>query len=506
VDERLVLRYSIGQNGAVLRGLRFSREYFGTIVVLSTLLIIPCIWHRRVEAGDLPSHIYNAWLARLIEQGRAPGLYIVRQWNNVLFDLCLLYSTKLFGFFAGSAILVSGCALVFFWGVFSLVAVVSGRPPWVLAPCIAMFTYGYTFNMGFFNYYLSLGLACFGLAVLWRPQGWNWSVGALLLPLVVLAHPIGFLWLLGTLAYVIVRRRLRGLWQLTIPATAIGIFIAVHWYLGHVATFDVYWYDRQFYFSNGADQLVVYSSRYRLIAYSVVATVALWCAHEGLRWRDYSGSRTALLLSAELYLVSLVDISLLPQGLRGGIYSAGISYLISRLTIIPAVFALCAIGGLKPRKWASIPLAVCAAVFFAFLYQDTGVINRLESHVETITKNLPYGTSVIPLLAGPTDSRISSSAVLGHVVDRACIGHCFTYSNYEPSTGLFRVRVRRGSPVVTSEVNDSQEMEHGTYIVKGTDPPLKAIYQCVPGDFTAVCVRDLAVGLPTNLDSQGLVF
>jgi len=29
---------------------------------------------------------------------------------------------------------------------------------------------------------------------------------------------------------------------------------------------------------------------------------------------------------------------------------------------------------------------------------------------------------------------------IAHSVDRACIGHCFSYSNYEPSSGQFRVR------------------------------------------------------------------
>jgi len=37
-----------------------------------------------------------------------------------------------------------------------------------------MLAYGYPFNMGFMNYYLSLGLACFGLVILWRGRGIDW--------------------------------------------------------------------------------------------------------------------------------------------------------------------------------------------------------------------------------------------------------------------------------------------------------------------------------------------
>jgi len=53
------------------------------IFVLSALLAVPCFWHRRIEAGDLASHVYNAWLGQLIEKGQAPGLYLVSRWDNV---------------------------------------------------------------------------------------------------------------------------------------------------------------------------------------------------------------------------------------------------------------------------------------------------------------------------------------------------------------------------------------------------------------------------------------
>jgi hypothetical protein len=485
------------QNSAFFGGLRFVHAHLRVVSVLSGVLIIPCIWHRRIEAGDLPSHIYNAWLAQLIGRGEAPGLYTVRQWNNVLFDFFLLYSTKLFGFLAGSAILVSACALVFFWGVFSFVTVTSGRPPWLLAPVIAMFTYGYTFNMGFFNYYLSIGLACFGLAVLWRPQGWDWIVGGMLLVPVVFAHPIGTLWFLGMLVYIFSRRRFGELRGFIVPVTTVGIFIAAHWYLAHLVNFEVYWENKPFYLFNGADQLVVYSGRYRWIACAFLATVVIWFTHDCLRWRE-SVSMKPLFFLAELYLVSFFGVSLLPEGLRGGMYSAGIGYLVPRLTLICAVFVLCAIGCLKPRKWALLALTASAAAFFVSLYQDTGVINRLELHVETLTGGLPYGTRVIPSLLGPTDSRISTKAVIGHVVDRACVGRCFSYSNYEPSSGLFRVRAHLGSPIVTSEAIDSQDMAKGTYVVRDNDLPLIIIYQCVPGNIATVCLRNLTAGETTG--------
>lgn len=491
---------SIDQNGALLRGLRFVRTHLVLIIALSALLVVPSIWHRHIESGDLPSHIYNAWLAHLIEQGKAPGLYIVWQWNNILFDLLLLNFAKIFGFVIGPAIVVSICALVFFWGVFSFVAALSGRPPWQLTPCIAMLTYGYTFNMGFFNYYLSIGLACFGLALLWKPRSWDWFAAGSLFILVVLAHPIGALWFVAILAYTFAKRRLGGKWTFVVPAIAAGIFVAAHWslvYLASVSTFEVFWRNKPFYLFNGADQLIVYSSRYRFIAGVLVATVVIWLIYEGVYGRDYPHSRrTVFFLCVELYLISFFATTLLPQGLRGGIYACGIGFIVHRLTLICAIFGLCTIGCLTPRKWASVGMAAYTAVFFACLYYDTGAINRLESHAEALTSILPFGTRVVPFVMPRPDSRIST--LIGHVVDRACVGHCFTYGNYEPSSGLFRVRVRPGSPVVAFLAIDSQEMAAGTYVVKNTDPPLKEIYQCVRGDPEALCVRDLAVGETTG--------
>src|SRR5580700_3432008 len=178
-----------GEPTQVVQGRQIAGTKKWLILVISLAMIVPCLWHRRTEAGDLGSHVYNAWLAQLIEKGQAPGLYLVRQWNNVLFDWILLHAANVVGFAAAEKIVVSACVLIFFWGVFAFVAAASGQPPWFLTPCIAMLAYGFSFNMGFLNYYLSLGLASFSLALLWRGRGVERLLGLLLVPFVLLAHP-----------------------------------------------------------------------------------------------------------------------------------------------------------------------------------------------------------------------------------------------------------------------------------------------------------------------------
>jgi len=93
----------------------FVRQCKLRVLFLSVVLVIPCLWHRRIESGDLASHAYNAWLAQLIEKGQAPGLYIAKQWKNVLFDVALLRVANLVGLTAAQKIVVSACVLIFFW-------------------------------------------------------------------------------------------------------------------------------------------------------------------------------------------------------------------------------------------------------------------------------------------------------------------------------------------------------------------------------------------------------
>src|ERR1039457_1824756 len=85
-------------------------------VVVSLLLLIPCNWQPRLEGGDLSTHAYNSWLARLIESGRAQGLEPVHQGNNVLFDFILSGMFKVVGSEAAQRISVSLAVLTFVWG------------------------------------------------------------------------------------------------------------------------------------------------------------------------------------------------------------------------------------------------------------------------------------------------------------------------------------------------------------------------------------------------------
>jgi hypothetical protein len=458
------------------------------ILLISVLLLIPCFWHRHIEAGDLGSHVYNAWLAQLIEQGRAPGLYIATQWDNVLFDLLLFYLAKFFGLTLAEKVATSLCVLIFFWGLFALMKAVSSRPPWFLCPCIAMLSYGYIFHMGFMNYYLSLGLACIGLSLLWNP-GKNGLIGAALLaPLMLFAHPLGFLWFLGAAAYRLLWRKLRSWSKLVLPASALAACLVVRWFIAHHASYEVEWRAVPLWSLTGADQFDVFGDRYSYISIAIALLVLLSTALAVFRspsradfWKD----RRLLL---ELYVVSFSATALLPENLHTDPSGGWIGVLATRLTLVTAIFGLCWVASLPPRSWHLLSYSIAAAIFFTFLYQDTAFLNRMEASAESVTQQLPFGTRTLASIFAPNTYRTTYL----HIPDRACIGHCFLVSNYEPPTHNFRIRVRQGSPVVTASDDDSEDMQSGTYDVQEEDLPLKQIYQCDASDLSRICIRDLA--------------
>jgi hypothetical protein len=466
------------------------KSKMGLVLLVSAAMLIPCFWQRHIQAGDLASHVYNAWLAQLVGEGKAPGVYLVWQWKNVLFDLMLLKLANLFGFAAAEKIAVSACVLVFFWGVFTLISVATRKRPWLLVPGLAMLAYGYAFYMGFMNYYLSLGLACFGLAALWHGERRGILIAALIAPLTLFAHPLGFLWLVATGAYRLLWPRMKGWEEWLPPAAAIGIGLAVRWVLARHPEYQPDWPDAPFFRWNGADQFWVFRPATRYVMLAMLVFVAAATLADLLPWRRGTGNGKERRLFPEFYAVTLCLTSLLPENLRPDENAGWIGLLVTRLTLISAIFIFCWLGTLRPRKWHLVALTACAAVYFTLVYRDTRLTNRLEENAEKITRQLPIGTRAVATIFEPPDYRM----VTLHVVDRACVGHCFLYSNYEPSTEQFRVRVREDSPVVVASADDSEDMQFGSYEVRNDDLPLKEIYQCDAAEWTKLCIRDLKAG------------
>src|SRR5713101_5036197 len=177
-------------------------------VLISVLVLAPCFWQPHIQAVDLSSHLYNAWLSILIGEGKAPGLAIVSQHTNVLFDLVLAGLMRALGPWGAEHIAVPLAVLVFFWGAFVMICCISHRRPWYILSLIAMLSYGWTYHMGFMNFYLSLGLCFWAFGLLWQQ---HWKAALYALPLVALAfaaHALPIAWLAGSMAYTWLARKI----------------------------------------------------------------------------------------------------------------------------------------------------------------------------------------------------------------------------------------------------------------------------------------------------------
>jgi hypothetical protein len=472
---------------ALASATRFVREYSLRVLLISSAILIPCFWHRHIEAGDLASHTYNAWLAELIAKGHAPGLWIARQWNNVLYDVAVSSLGNLVGLRAAEKIVVASAVLIFFWGAFALMAAAARRAPWFVLPCLAIFTYGWTFEMGFINFYISLGLAFWGLALLWHGQGWEQAWVVPLAALSWVAHPLGAVLLFGAGAYLALTRILRPRFQFYATAAAALLLLFVPGYLG--SHYPVRWSSTPALYFNGSDQLFLYGARYQILGLGLLGLIVLFLAWDLIGRRGGPGWFLPLSVSLQLYGLSLLAAWSLPSGIQLPQYPAPLNLLSERFTSICAIFMCCVLSVMKPKKWHILGFSLVAAVFFAFLFQDTGKVDRMETDAEHLVAQLPNGARVIATIWTFPASRV----FIMHIVDRASIGHVFSYGDYEPSTLQFRVRANPGNNIVVTGFAAGDAIQTGQYVVRQQDVPLAQIYQCDLG-LTRLCMRDLTVG------------
>ena len=492
----------LSTDSALAAGGRFFGRHWPRVFGISAVLLLPCFWHRHIEAGDLGSHLYNAWLAQLIQKGQAPGLYFVTQFSNVLFDISLSHLANIFGFWIAEKVAVSTCVLIFFWGVFALVSAVADDSQWILMPCIATLAYGYAFNMGFMNYYLSVGLGAFCLSLVWPVTTWEGKeadciVAALLLILAWLAHPIGALWVLATVGYLAARHHLKDWRKLAVPAAAVVALLIFRWYLHHRPELAADWNSGlPFWQSNGADQLMVYGDRYVILAWIAFAFGVLCLLIEAVRNLRNAGWWRDLALPVELYLLAFFAVATFPENFRVSMYAAWIGLLVSRLTAIVAILGLMVLSRAALREWTIGGFIVIGTAYFLFLGIDTRALGDLEASVESVVAKLPPETRIIPTLRADPGWRVE---FVSHVADRACIRHCFVYSNYEPPSKQFRIRVKPGATfIVTDSAEDADDMQGGGYEIDKRDLPVKQLYQCDPSDWTKLCLHDLKEGDSTG--------
>ena len=466
------------------RAAGFVRQHYTRVLLTSALVLIPCFWQSHAGFGDFPSHLYNASLYPKVAAGELHGLTVSGQHTNILSDVLLTSLLQHASASVAERVVLASAALLIFWGMFAMVATISARPSWWLSPFFAMLTYGWAFHLGFVNNYIATGLSFLVFALLWpRPTLIDVAAAIPLAVLAALAHPVPLFWAAGTLTFGWIVQRHTPVWRWAWLAAGVVVLVAINRFT--VVRLSGEWIPIPLLNVTGADQFYIFRARFYWLA---VAVAAFWLVLL-LRLMREGGKQIVSSAPMQMYLLTCAAVFLMPiafippgQGLRFG-------FLADRLSLMAAVLACAVLAPLKAGRWMSLFSGALAILFFAFLYTDQRQLNRMESKVEELVATIPAGQRVAALLYYPR-SRYEANP---HALDRVCIGRCWSYGNYEPSSGQFRIRATGPNPYVLWKNDDMDDLQHGRYVVKQSDLPLYQIYACGPRPLD-LCIRPLHAG------------
>jgi hypothetical protein len=455
-------------------------------VIASALLLLPCFWQSRIQAGDLSSHIYNAWLAQLIESGKTIGLQLAPRTTNVLFDLELSALMRAFSVAAAQRIAVSLAVLIFVWGAFYFVSRVSGRRPWFLLPVLAILAYGWTFHMGFFNMYLSLGLCFWAIGAAWDAKPAGLGIAAVLLVVAYVTHGLPVAWAVALGAYTWAARRTPAARLPQLLLAGVAAIVALKFLIENATI--TRWSSRQALGAMAADQGWVYDDKYIVIA---VGLVVLWALLFFSLWREKGSA--VLFRSVPFHFAALtaVGIAVLPTAVAVPGFQQGLTFIAERMSL---ALGVCYCAAVARTRLFTVPAVLAMLLmlgYFGLLYRDDRVLNGYEDRIAQAVATL-HGQRVV---TGFNGDGLRTDPFL-HMVDRACLGLCYSYANYEPSTWQFRVRATGPNPIVASNYSDSFRLQTGRYVVKPSDLPLYRLDLDATG---GIIVHSLPAGQPNGM-------
>jgi hypothetical protein len=254
-----------------------------------------------------------------------------------------------------------------------------------------------------------------------------------------LAQPLPVLWAIAILAYVYLARNLPEKFRLLLPAVCIAALVLARTVILH------YWFAiwdwRQGLHATGADQAYMFGSHYRLTTLALAAVWAMAILHLS-HDRGWSGLLRSI--PFQVYTISVLGCFLLPYTILFPWYKAAFGGVAERVAWLSTIF-ICALSTeVKYPARYGVAFGAIALMFFAFLFSDVRAINGLEQKLDALVSSLPPNQRVIGEVRYPPNSGFDESML----IDRACIGRCFSFANYEAATEQFRVHAIPGNSIV----------------------------------------------------------
>lgn len=326
--------------------------------------------------------MYNAWFTQAIESGRTEGVQVIREGTNLLFDAIYGVLFRLAGAEWAQRLAVAATVLTFVWGAAAFVNAVAGRRSWHLLPSIAMLAYGWAFHMGFFNFYLSLGLCFWAMSLAWTPSRARLAGAGILLALAYTAHTLPVLWTIGLIGYAAVAGKLSPFRRAMLTAGLVAVVTASHVALRRFLTTD--WSPTQLAVRPGLEQAWALDGKY----YFVLAGLLLIWALLFLALVRGRGARQVVgSVPFQLCVFAAAVVMVLPESLLLPGLAHSVSYLAERMSLGVAVCVCGLLGAAQPRvveRWALVAVAV---VFFGFVYVDERAVNAREDHMDDLVSS-----------------------------------------------------------------------------------------------------------------------
>ena len=222
-----------------------------------------------------------------------------------------------------------------------------------------MLAYGWVFHMGFFDFYLGLGLSFWGLALAWEMQTKRMAAALVVFVLALLAHALACAWGLAFVAFLWGAKRMGEARLLQVTGVALGALIVA--VIAVDSAWRTHWSADQLKLITGADQLRVFDDKYDAL---FVALLVVWGLMVAGLIRQRGGRRTLLGLPLQFCVLSAAGVLLLPGGISIPGYRHNLVYIADRMSLGVAVCICALLATAKARalqQWSMAAVAVVLA-------------------------------------------------------------------------------------------------------------------------------------------------
>jgi hypothetical protein len=245
--------------------------------------------------------------------------------------------------------------------------------------------------MGFFDFYLSLGLCFWALALAWECKPWRLAAAAPILALACLADALPVVWTAGLLAYVWLAGYTAPRTRAWVMAISLPAMVLLREMAGRTSMAEGSL--QQILIAPGADKSWSFDVKYYVV---LVAVLLVWGTmflelvhHWGMR-------RVVSSIPFQVCVIGAAGVFVLPVALLIPGFHHALVYIAERMALGVGVCVCALLGAARPRMAERYALVVVALIFFGFLYGDERAMNSLEDRMQgTVAQSAPVHRVVI---------------------------------------------------------------------------------------------------------------